>query len=89
MIGAARRFSELMTDLLLRREIFGGPLPQDAESDTASELERCWLEMTNEEQNEAKIIFSTERCPDAPTQLDLIDTVVEIGECIPPRKKVG
>jgi len=71
MIGAARRFSELMSDLLLRREIAGGPLSQDEESAAAAELERCWWEMTDEEQAESQRIFSAARLPNAPTDIGL------------------
>jgi hypothetical protein len=65
MIGAARRLSELMSDLLLRREIAGGPLSQEDESAAAAELERCWWEMSDDEQAESERVFSAEHLPGA------------------------
>ncbi len=89
MIGAARRFSELMSDLLLRREFAGGPLPQDEESAAAAELERCWGEMTDEEQAESERAFSAQHVPGAPTDLDEMDEAVDAGSRCLPRKKAA
>ena len=86
MIGAARRFSELMSDLLLRRELAGGPLSQGAESDAAAELERCWWEMTEVEQAEAEGTFSPLHVPGAPHALDQLDETVAAGSHDFPRK---
>jgi len=89
MIGAARRFSELMNDLLLRREIAGGPLSQDEESAVAGELERCWWEMTDDEQAESESVFSREQPPGAPARIDQLDEAVEQGARTPPRRKAA
>jgi hypothetical protein len=89
MIGAAKRFSELMNDLLLRREIAGGPLSQDEESAVAAELERCWWEMTDEEQATSEALFSSARPPGAPVRIDQLDEVVEQGARTPPRRKAA
>ncbi len=86
MIGAARRFSELMSDLLLKRELAGGPLPQDDESAAAAELERCWWEMTDEEQAEAERIFSAEHRLGAPREIELQDAEVDVGARTLPRR---
>jgi hypothetical protein len=86
MIGASRRFSELMNDLLLRRETVGGPLSQVEESDAAAELERCWWEMTEQEQAESERAFSANRVPGAPRGLDQLDETVETGGHKLPRK---
>lgn len=89
MIGAAKRFSELMNDLLLRREIAGGPLSQDEESEVAAELERCWWEMTDEEQAASEAMFSRAQPPGAPARIDQLDEVVEQGASTPPRRKAA
>lgn len=71
MIGAARRFNEVMTDLLLRREQAGGTLPQQDESNTAAELDRLWQAMSEDEQGAAEALFA--RTPGAPCELGLSD----------------
>jgi hypothetical protein len=42
MIGAARRYRELFTGLLIERELEGGTLPEEIESHHVEELDRCW-----------------------------------------------
>ena len=86
MIGAARRFSELMSDLLLRREIAGAPLSQEEESDAAAELERCWWAMTQEEQADSERVFSAQHVPGAPAELDQLDEAIKAGSRSFPRK---
>ena len=54
MIGAARRYRELLLDLVLERALHGGSLPPDVESPRIAELDRCWREMSEEEQDEAE-----------------------------------
>ena len=85
MIGAARRFSELMIDLLLQREIAGGPLSQEDEAAAAAELERCWWGINAEEQVELERIYSAKYFPSAPTRTNLLDVVLEKGARSPPR----
>ncbi len=71
MIGAARRFNEIMTDLLLRREQAGGTLPQQDESNTAAELDRLWQAMSEDEHASTEALFA--RNPGAPHELGLSD----------------
>ena len=71
MIGVSRRFKELLTDLLFRREV--ASVTQEDESDTAAELERLWKEMTETEQVDVKRMFTIQRIPGAPICLDLVD----------------
>ena len=73
MIDIARRFKEIMTDLLFRREV--DSVTQEEESDAAAELERHWNEMTESEQSETEQMFMIQRIPGAPACLDLVDNV--------------
>jgi hypothetical protein len=86
MIGAARRYQELLTALLLERELAGGALPQDLESRHVEELDRCWWAMTTGEQEAAERAIADEQPIDAPADLGEQDVIVEPGEHAPPRR---
>ncbi len=78
MIGASRRFNEIMTNLLLRRQHAGGTLPQQDESDTAAVLDRLWQAMSEDEQAAAEALFA--RTPGAPHELGLSDVLDARGK---------
>ena len=85
MIGAARRYAELMIELLLERELAGGALSEDEESRRVEELDRCWWAMTNEEQAEYERSLALSASPEAPAELELKDVVVTEGSTSVPR----
>lgn len=85
MIGAARRYAELMLELLLERELAGGELPEAEESRRVAELDRCWWAMTNEEQADYERWLAASKPPDAPAELELKDVIVSEGSTSSPR----
>lgn len=86
MIGAAKRYQELLTSLLIERELAGGSLSDELESRHVEELDRCWWAMTNEEQAEAERQIAEERPLEAPPELGVQDVHVQRGEHGLPRK---
>ena len=60
----ARRYRRLLDDLLTRRELAGGSLPQDEESDAVAVLESCWWAMTDEEQAQADLELGGHPAPE-------------------------
>ena len=86
MIGAARRYRELLTALLMERELAGGTLPDEAESSHVEELDRCWWAMTGAEQQEAERALADEHLIDAPADLGAEDVSVQKGEHALPRR---
>jgi hypothetical protein len=86
MIGAARRYRELLTALLMERELAGGTLPEESESNHVEELDRCWWAMTGVEQQEVEREIADEHLIDAPADLDAEDVSVQKGERGPPRR---
>jgi hypothetical protein len=85
MIGAARRFRELMSDLLLQREHSGG-WSQAEESEFAVALERHWWEMSDDEQADAERQFAADRRIEAPAEIAFLDSPVAQGTSAPPRR---
>jgi len=81
---SSEKFVQVMTDLLFRRELAGGFLSQEEESETATVLQVYWEEMTEAEQEEAEKLFN--QTPKAPEDLGLVDVAVEIGSTTFPRK---
>ncbi len=86
MIGAARRYRELLTALLLDRELAGGTLPEDVESQHVEALDRCWWAMTNAEQQEVERAIAAEGPVEAPNDLRAEDVRVEKGNHHLPRR---
>jgi hypothetical protein len=86
MIGAAKRYRELLTALLMERELAGGTLPEESESNHVEELDRCWWAMTGPEQQEIEQAIADERLVDAPTDLGAEDVRVNEGEHELPRR---
>ena len=86
MIGASRRYSELLVQLLLFRETAGGVLPPEDEARLAAELDRCWQEMSEEEQQAAERQFAVRFVPKAPDTLHQEDLVVKNGDRKGPRR---
>jgi len=86
MIGASRRYRELLFQLLFFREIAGGELPPEEEARWVSELDRCWHEMTDEEQQAAERHFAERPVPEAPEALHQEDLVVTEGARTGPRR---
>jgi hypothetical protein len=85
VIGAARRYREMLTSLLMEREIAGGSLPEEDESRYVEELDRCWWAMSDADQQEVERAIAGDPVA-APAQLDLEDVRVERGQRDPPRK---
>lgn len=86
MIGAKSRYMELRWDLLLERAAVGGNLTMECEAEYAAELDRCWNEMTLEEQDEVEAIITAEATPDAPAELRFVDAPLDIGMSEQPRR---
>lgn len=86
MIGAATRYRELLTALLLDRELAGGTLPDEIESLHVEELDRCWWAMTDIEQAEAERTLADDPSIDAPADLHVEDVRVEQGKHELPRR---
>jgi hypothetical protein len=86
MIGAARRYRELLTQLLLEREEQGEAWLEADESRFVEELDRCWWAMTNAEQAEVEGAFADEPLANAPVELSFEDVRIERGQKAFPRK---
>src|SRR3990167_6523201 len=54
---AALQYQDLMVDLLRRRAVVGGLLPQEEESKYAAEFDRCWDSMSDAERADVERIF--------------------------------
>ena len=79
-------FLGLMTELLLERELAGGKLSLEVESDYVARLDALWWKLTDEQQDalEAEI----NRTPGAPLSLGLQDVEVSPGCRHIPRSRV-
>ncbi len=86
MIGAAKRYNELLTDLLVERELAGGSLPQETESRFVEELDRCWWALTPSEQDEIERATAAEHDLSAPVSLSEEDVALPEGARVMPRK---
>ena len=86
MIGAARRYREMLTALLMERELAGGSLPDESESNHVEELDRCWWAMTDSEQQDVERRLASEHLIDAPSDLGVEDVSVQKGEHALPRR---
>ena len=85
MIGASQRYLELMTQLLLRRELAPGPLPPEEEARFVAGLDRCWRAMSDDAQESVERHLANP-LPDAPAQLHEVDQKVSKGDHVAPRK---
>ena len=85
MIGAKQRYLELMTHLLLRRELAPGALPPEEEARFAAGLDTCWQALTDEEQEDLERHLA-QALPEAPEHLHEVDQRVSEGEQVAPRK---
>jgi hypothetical protein len=88
MIGAAQRYIHLATELLLLRELNGGPLSDDLESAYIEQFDRCWRAMTPEEQEDAEQLIA-QTAINAPDDLGEADVVVTIGKKERPRLRAA
>lgn len=70
-------FMQKLTGLLLERELAGGALDQDIESERVAELDDLWWQMTDKEQEQAEVEIA--KTPDAPKELHLVDVNVILG----------
>jgi hypothetical protein len=86
MIGAAQRYIQLATELLLLRELSGGPLSDELESAYIDQFDRCWQAMTREEQDDAEWLIA-QTAINAPNDLGEADVVVTLGKKERPRSK--
>jgi len=82
----ASRYRELLSALLLERELAGGALPDEIESERVEALDECWWAMTNAEQEEIERSMATEARIEAPSDLGAQDVEVEEGKHVLPRK---
>ena len=86
MIGAASRYRELLTQLLIQRELAGGSLPEDVESELVEELDRCWWALGPAEQEKIEQELAAEVAPPTEPDLKMADTQLSPGSHEPPRK---
>ncbi len=85
MIGAKARYHQLRIELLFERA--EGSLDQDVEANYASELDRIWNLLTDDERTEIEAELAAPP-PHAPTDLDSYDIDVCEGESKLPRLKL-
>lgn len=86
MIGAAKRYRELLVDLAFRRVLAGGALSQEVESPLVGALDRCWREMSEAEQDDAERSYAHDRRIVAPDLLGAFDQLVVVGGHLAPRR---
>jgi hypothetical protein len=86
MIGAAKRYSELLTKLLVDRELADGSLPEEIESRYVEELDRCWWALTSAEQDEIERTARVELAATAPATLAEEDVTLLQGARTMPRR---
>ena len=86
MIGAAKRYAELLTTLLIDRELAGGALPDEVESRHVEELDRCWWAMTDAEQDDIERLLADETPIAAPVELLQLDVLLTQGARELPRR---
>lgn len=86
MIGAATRYRELLTTLLMERELAGGSLAEEQESRYVEELDRCWWAMTDVEQGDVERAIASDATIEAPLDLSAEDVLVVQGEHRLPRR---
>ena len=86
MTGAAQRYNELRMELTLLRALSSEPLPQDDEARYATDLQRCWEAMTEEEQEQVEASLADDFVPSAEEDLAQEDEVVPEGGKVLPRK---
>jgi hypothetical protein len=89
MTDAARRYQELLLELLLERALAvlaGGELAQNHEARFVADLDRCWQAMTDEEQEQAERRLAERSVPSAPAELAQEDLAVGVGSRDGPRK---
>jgi hypothetical protein len=83
---ALQRYRELLYRLLLERELAGGALLEEDESEYVALLDQHWWEMTPEEQAQIERELADDSVPAAPRELGQTDQQVELGQQVPPRK---
>jgi hypothetical protein len=83
---ASQRYRELLNRQLLERELAGGALPDEDESEYVAQLDEYWWEMPSEEQEQIERELAENIIPDAPLELGQTDQEVRIGQRVPPRK---
>ncbi|HEX3594558.1 MAG TPA: hypothetical protein VHU80_05635 [Polyangiaceae bacterium] len=86
MREAPKQYREILTTLLLERELAGGSLSDDDESRYVEQLDRLWWAMTDDEQNEMEQAIAGNQPVDAPVDLRAEDVVVAHGEHRLPRQ---
>lgn len=89
MIGAATRYRELLTQLLMHRELAGGTLPEEVESQFVEELDRCWWALTPQEQGDIEQALGDETPPTASVDLRLADKAIAPGSHGLPREQAA
>ena len=86
MTAASQRYRELLYRLLLERELAGGVLREEDESEYVAQLDQHWWEMTPEEQGQIERELAEDSAPAAPRELGQTDQAVELGQQVPPRR---
>jgi hypothetical protein len=72
-----KQYLGMLTELLLERELNGGTLPMDGESERSAKLEEIWWQLSDEEQDEVEEVVM--RPIEAPVDLGLVDMPAESG----------
>lgn len=86
MTLALQRYRELLYRLLLERELAGGILPEEDESEYVALLDQYWWAMSSEEQEQIERELADDSAPAAPPDLGQMDQEVALGQQVPPRK---
>ncbi len=84
MIGAFERYLEIYERLLLARA--EAELSMEQEAEFAEEFDRCWHELSVDEQEELERRLASETTPDAPKDLGFVDALLAEGSTTAPRQ---
>ncbi len=91
MTSLAQRYYELIMELRmarLKRELEGSELPLSEEADFIGELDLCWNQMSNEEQDAVELVLSHEPTSAAQKHFCSLDVNVEINSESAPRNPI-
>lgn len=81
-----RLYRAKVTELLFLREYEGGTLPAEVESAFVAQLEDLWWRLSEREQREFEDDLKALPTSTGPERLDFVDSPVQPGQAVLPRK---
>lgn len=84
--GALNRYRILMNELMFAREAEGGDLGMEVEAAYVARLDELWWQLSEEEQQAYEIELAKGEVPSIENHPNLVDRIVEKGDCVGPRK---